>query len=224
MRAADTTIEEYVRRLDRALSGPGRVKADVLAEARDSLVDAAEAYRDDGLADDEAQRQAVREFGPVDELAPAYQRELAAGAARRLALRVALAYLAVTGCSVLMWWDAPWTGTRPPMDYLRLSAWVDGISYGGIVAALAAYVWLTHTARRGRPVSASVARAVAVGTAVLLAVTWLGGALVFVWSVRLWDAALTWPPMIVGAVALAVAFGWLGRSAAACLASARAPA
>jgi small-conductance mechanosensitive channel len=224
MRAADTTIEQYVRRLDRALSGPGRVKADVLAEARDSLIDAAEAYREGGLAHGEAERQAVREFGPVDELAPAYQREMAAGAARRLALRVALAYLVVASGSVLMWWDAPWTGTEPPTDYLRLSAWVDGVGYGGIIAALAAYAWLTHTARRGRPVSASVARAVAVGTAVLLAVTWLGGAVVFVWSVRLWDAALTWPPMLVGAALLALAFGWLGRSAAACLASARAPA
>ncbi|MFK3984553.1 permease prefix domain 1-containing protein [Micromonospora sp. NPDC050397] len=42
---------------------------------------------------------------------------------------------------------------------------------------------------------------------------------VYVWSVMLWDAALTWPPMLIGGVALVAVHGWLGRWAWACLAT-----
>jgi hypothetical protein len=41
----------------RRLRGPRRVKADMLAEVRDGLIDATEAYRDSGLDEDGAQRQ-----------------------------------------------------------------------------------------------------------------------------------------------------------------------
>ncbi|MFG2065088.1 hypothetical protein ACGFIK_27195 [Micromonospora sp. NPDC048871] len=41
------------------------------------------------------------------------------------------------------------------------------------------------------------------------------------WSIVLWDAALTWPPMIVGMVVAAAAHLWLGRAAHTWLLAAR---
>jgi hypothetical protein len=82
-------IEAYVEELSGALRGPRRHKADLLTEARDSLVDAAEAYQDRGLDREPAERRAVTEFGAVPEIAPAYQAELAIGQGRRTALLVA---------------------------------------------------------------------------------------------------------------------------------------
>ncbi|MFI0422741.1 permease prefix domain 1-containing protein [Spongiactinospora sp. 9N601] len=97
--ARGTVIEEYVTSLGRALTGPHRRKRDLVTEARDSLFDAADALERAGLARAEAERAAVEEFGPVGEIAPDYQRELAAGAGRRLGL---VLFLTVP-LSALMW-------------------------------------------------------------------------------------------------------------------------
>jgi hypothetical protein len=66
-------IDDYVTALDRRLRGPDHVKDDLLAEARDSLDDAAAAHRGRGLDDEAAQRRAVAEFGPVAAVARDYQ-------------------------------------------------------------------------------------------------------------------------------------------------------
>src|SRR5207244_7286136 len=84
-------VDRYVAGLGAALRGPRRVKADLLVEARDSLVDAAEAYRAEGATQAEADRQAVAEFGTLAEIVPAYQAELAVAQGRRTALLIALA-------------------------------------------------------------------------------------------------------------------------------------
>jgi hypothetical protein len=83
-------IDAYVADLDRALRGPARVKADLVREAADGLRDAAAAYRDEGLNEDEAQRRAVGDFGEVRDVAPDYQSELAAAQGRRTALLICL--------------------------------------------------------------------------------------------------------------------------------------
>jgi hypothetical protein len=83
-------IDDYVCRLGRSLRGTGRAKADLLAEARDGLVDATESYERQGLGREDAERRAVAEFGPVPEVAAAYQVELGIGQARRTALAVLL--------------------------------------------------------------------------------------------------------------------------------------
>ena len=54
-------VEPYLAELSRALAGPRRRKADLMAEARDSLVDATEAYEADGLRRGEAAERAVAE-------------------------------------------------------------------------------------------------------------------------------------------------------------------
>jgi plastocyanin len=63
-----TVIEAYIAELDRALRGPRRAKADLLAEGRDSLVDAADSPEDGGLDRQAAEQRAVEEFGEVREV------------------------------------------------------------------------------------------------------------------------------------------------------------
>lgn len=81
-------IEAYVAELERTLRGPRATKADLLAEARDGLVDAADAYEDAGLDRRAAERRAVAEFGAVREIAPDYQTELGLAQGRRTALLI----------------------------------------------------------------------------------------------------------------------------------------
>ncbi|MEN3538915.1 permease prefix domain 1-containing protein [Microbispora sp. ZYX-F-249] len=92
-------IDEYVASMRHALRGPGGAKRDLLAEARDSLLDAAEAYEGEGLPRAEAERLAVADFGTVPEVAPGFQGELAVSQGRRTA---ALLFLSVP-LSAFMW-------------------------------------------------------------------------------------------------------------------------
>ncbi|MEQ0563773.1 permease prefix domain 1-containing protein [Amycolatopsis sp. NEAU-NG30] len=69
-------IDGYLAELDRRLHGCGRFKADLLAEARDGLHDAADAYRAGGWSTEEAERRAVADFGPAAVVARDYQAEL----------------------------------------------------------------------------------------------------------------------------------------------------
>ncbi|MFJ8914956.1 permease prefix domain 1-containing protein [Amycolatopsis sp. NPDC102389] len=71
-----SAIEAYLGDLDRRLSGSARAKTDLLTEARDGLIDAAEAYREGGAAEAEAERRAVADFGPAAVIARDYQAEL----------------------------------------------------------------------------------------------------------------------------------------------------
>ncbi|MEV7552700.1 permease prefix domain 1-containing protein [Amycolatopsis sp. NPDC089917] len=72
-----SAIEAYIGDLDRRLSGSAGAKTDLLTEARDGLVDAAEAYREGGAEEAEAERRAVADFGPAAVIAREYQAELA---------------------------------------------------------------------------------------------------------------------------------------------------
>ncbi|WP_053716276.1 permease prefix domain 1-containing protein [Saccharothrix sp. NRRL B-16348] len=113
-------IDDYVTALDRRLRGPDPVKDDLLAEARDSLHDAAAAHLDRGLGEEDAQRRAVAEFGPVTAIAREYQGllGLAYGARtlRSVMLVIPLAYV--------MWelnrrfWIGAWDDfSAPPPDW-----------------------------------------------------------------------------------------------------------
>ncbi|WP_340684465.1 permease prefix domain 1-containing protein [Amycolatopsis coloradensis] len=72
-----SAIDGYIGDLGRRLHGSPRAKTDLLIEARDGLVDAAEAYREGGVDEAEAERRAVADFGPVAVIARDYQAELA---------------------------------------------------------------------------------------------------------------------------------------------------
>jgi hypothetical protein len=87
-------IDTYITELGRALHGPRRAKDDLLTEARDGLVDAAEAYEHGGADRAAAERQAVREFGAVQDIAPGYQTELGLVQGRRTALLILFVFAA----------------------------------------------------------------------------------------------------------------------------------
>jgi hypothetical protein len=127
-------IDDYVTALDRRLRGPEHVKDDLLAEARDSLHDAAAAHLDAGLAEDAAHRRAVAEFGPVTEIAREYQGLLGLAHGTRTLRAVMLVIPLVH----IMWelnrrfWIGAWNDfDAPPPDWYLLvarlndtSAWV----------------------------------------------------------------------------------------------------
>ncbi|MFI5906925.1 permease prefix domain 1-containing protein [Dactylosporangium sp. NPDC051541] len=132
-------IDVYVNALGGALRGPRRAKADLLAEARDGLVDAAEHHESDGLDRAEAERAAVAEFGPVAALAPEFQRELALAQGRRTALLVGAGVATQSIVSEVAWRSAA-TGWHwePSRAYLWLAGAVDYASYAAVLAAVLA--------------------------------------------------------------------------------------
>jgi hypothetical protein len=99
----DAAIEEYVDALTAALRGPARVKTRMVGEMRDSLIDAAAAQAAEGMPADHAAEQAVRDFGTLDDLVPACQRELAIAQARRTARTVAVTAPILVACCYLTW-------------------------------------------------------------------------------------------------------------------------
>ncbi|MEU0151598.1 permease prefix domain 1-containing protein [Micromonospora fulviviridis] len=207
-------VDERLRELAGQLHGPARLKADLLTEARHALEDAVEAYREGGLPVAEAERRAVAEFGTPAQLAPGYQAELAAGALRGLALRALAVAVVLMAGGDLTWRGSSWSdGPRPPEGYLLLSTSLHGI--WGLVAGLALAGLLLGglAARHGSPRLGRLARAVGFGLTGGLALGALAGSALFGWSVQLWDAALTWPPMIIGAVL--VGAGWFALARAA---------
>ncbi|MCI4064211.1 permease prefix domain 1-containing protein [Micromonospora sp. R77] len=208
----DVRVQDRLRELSGRLSGPARLKADLLTEARHALLDAAEAYRKGGLSPAEAERRAVAEFGTAAQLAPAYQAELAAGASRGLAWRALVVALVLTVGGDLTWRGSSWSdGPRPPGGYLLLSAALNWIWLVVAALALAGLALAGWSARRGDV--PTVVRAWGLGLTGVLVLGAGAGVGVFAWSVALWDEALTWPPMIIGAALVGTADVALGRAA-----------
>ncbi|RZU73213.1 hypothetical protein EV384_1613 [Micromonospora kangleipakensis] len=206
-------VEEHLRELAGRLHGPGRLKSDLITEARHALLDAAEAYREDGLPAAEAERRAVAEFGSPTQLVPGYQAELTAGALRRLAVRALAVAVALMAGGDLTWRGAHWDGGPPPVGYHVLSASLNGI--WGLVAGLALAGLLLGflAARYGSTRLPRLGRAVGFGLTGALGLGALAGSALLAWSIGLWQAALTWPPMILGAVLTGVAWFALARAA-----------
>ncbi|MER5700710.1 permease prefix domain 1-containing protein [Micromonospora sp. NPDC002296] len=207
-------VEDRLRELDDRLHGPPRLKADLLTEARHALQDAVEAYQDGGLPAAEAERRAVAEFGDASRLAPAYQAELAAGSLRGLALRV----LAVAGVLVvagdLTWKGSSWSGgSVPPAGYRLLSASLNGLWIVTALLAVAGLLLVAASARSAHPALPRLARLTGFGLTTALAFGVLSGGAIYGWSIGLWEAALTWPPMIVGGLVAGAGFLWIGRAA-----------
>ncbi|MFY1586822.1 permease prefix domain 1-containing protein [Micromonospora sp. WMMD734] len=222
MRACDGTgIDERLRDLGSRLRGPARLRTELLHEVRDALDDATEAYRERGLPAREAERRAVADFGTPAELAPAYQAELAAGALRGLSRRALLIAVVLTLGGDLTWRGSSWSGgPAPPPAYQVLAASMNGIWLVVAGLALAALVGGRWAARRGRA-NPPVERLLGLGLAGTLVVGAVAGVALFAWSVGLWDAALTWPPMIIGSVLAGSAYFTLFRATRLWLVAAR---
>jgi hypothetical protein len=213
-------VDRYVAGLGAALRGPRRVKADLLAEARDSLVDAAEAYRAGGASEREAARRAVAEFGGLSEIVPAYQAELAVAQGRRTALLIALALPLLRLLTPLIWWRSRWSGAPVGSGYLRLAQSFDDLTLlGCLLAALAllGYGWGSRYIRDG----AALTRVLGRGALAFLAVHGLAGGAVYLWRLAQWPGALGWPPLWAGIALMWLAFGYAALCAWRCLATSR---
>ncbi|MEV1146829.1 permease prefix domain 1-containing protein [Micromonospora sp. NPDC049799] len=207
----DVLVEERLRALAERLHGPRRLKADLLTEARHGLLDAVEAYREGGLSTAEAHRRAVAEFGTPGELARAYQTELAAGALRGLSLRVLAVAVTLTVAGDLTWRGSSWSeGPRPPAGYQLLSS---SINWIWLAAAVLAAVGMLLAGRRATPGGQVLDTVVGAGLTGVLAVGVVTGAALLGWSFGMWDAALTWPPLLIGTVLIGAGHLWLGRAA-----------
>ncbi|MEU2612695.1 permease prefix domain 1-containing protein [Micromonospora sp. NPDC007271] len=210
----DVLVEQRLGELAGGLRGPTRLKADLLTEARHALLDAVEAYREVGLSPAEAERRAVAEFGSPGQLLPGYQAELAAGALRGLALRALAVAVVLTAGGDLTWRGSSWSdGPRPPEAYLLLSASMNAIWALIAGLALAGLLLGFLAARYGSSRLARLARLAGFGLSGGLAGGLLAGIALFGWSVSLWEAALTWPPMIIGAVLAGAGWFALARAA-----------
>lgn len=168
-------IDDYVAELGRAIVGPAGLKRDMVVEARDGLVDAAEALQAEGVPREEAERLAVAGFGAVEEVAPDYQEELTAAAGRRLGLLL----MVVGPLTWLMWWSVwrmfPGDVTaweQRPEWYGLLSRAVDALQLftgavgGAMLLALGRGGWIARKSRL-------VTRAAAIYVRVLLPLTLL---------------------------------------------------
>lgn len=148
---APTPIDTYLGALAARLRGPRLAKRDLLAEARDSLHDAADSYAEAGAERLQAQRKAIAEFGPLTEIAEEYQAELAASYGA-LTLRWILFLMPATN---LLWMlvqhltVGDWSGFGPPPPewYLVIARTVDYAPWviaGGALLLLVGRRWLSR--------------------------------------------------------------------------------
>ncbi|WP_327085209.1 permease prefix domain 1-containing protein [Nonomuraea sp. NBC_01738] len=143
-------IDDYVAELRTALSGPGGPRRDMVVEARDSLVDTADAFEDEGMSRAEAEALAVREFGAVAEIAPGYQRELMACAGRRLGALLFVSVPATALAWSLLWKVFP----ADPSWWYGAPAWTTvasrALDYAQLAIALCSGVALLALGRGAR--------------------------------------------------------------------------
>jgi hypothetical protein len=99
--ASAQPIESYLSQVTTALPGPARARADIVAELRGGLLDAADAHRRAGLGATVAAQAAVAEFGCPAQVTAAFRPGIAARQARHVA-----ASLLVTGPLIGLAWAA----------------------------------------------------------------------------------------------------------------------
>jgi hypothetical protein len=115
-------VARHVAELEQALHGPGRARRSMIREVRDGLHDAVAAYRACGLDHERAAALAVRDFGPIREVAPQFQEELAARQGRWTALLMMVVFPG-TVLAWGLWWGSStvWEPTPPPQFTIVLA-------------------------------------------------------------------------------------------------------
>lgn len=151
-------IDAHVAALGRVLRGPRRTRRCMLAEVRDGLRDAEDAYRAAGLDPEAAVARAVRDFGPVDQVAPAFQDELTARQGRWAAVLFAIVFP-----SMLVAWDLLWASgvvrderVAPPPVVGDLAALQDVVTTLVGVTALALFAGTFHRGLAPRPLARAI--------------------------------------------------------------------
>ncbi|WP_447039236.1 permease prefix domain 1-containing protein [Streptomyces sp. DSM 118878] len=187
-------IEEYVRELTAALHGPPNAKSRLVEEMRGGLLDTAAAHAAAGAPEDDAARLAVRDFGTVEDLAPACQHELTIAQARHTARTVAL-----TAPFLLTCWHLSRAGDPQALAWQTLAAHLALIATLAALLAAAALAATGPLARR-LPTPHGLPRAVAwTGT------TASGAMAVATLSLAIAAALATNWPLLAAAGALAAA-------------------
>ncbi|MEV8634500.1 permease prefix domain 1-containing protein [Streptosporangium sp. NPDC051023] len=199
-------IDDYVTGLSRTLKGPRRPKLDLVTEARDSLLDAAEALEHDGLGRAEAELAAVEEFGSLEEIAPGYQEALSISAGRRLAAVVFVSVPLTTLAWSVVWRFYP----EAPAAYAQWPGWYRPVSCGldvlqlfvGLLGGAALFALGRGLRRIRRP--RLVTRALAVLVWTMLPIT-IGLGLMLMYGYH-HPAGLSAYPLSLGAEALSFVF------------------
>ncbi|MBX6385857.1 MAG: hypothetical protein IRZ07_23275 [Microbispora sp.] len=149
-------IDEYVASMSHALRGPGGAKRDLLTEARDSLLDAAEAYEMEGLPRAEAERLAVADFGTVPEVAPGFQEELTVTQGRRTAALLFLSVPLIAFMWAVIWRvfpESPHAAEIRPVWFGPLARALDLFQLGvGVIGGVALLAFGRGVRRVRRPV------------------------------------------------------------------------
>ena len=217
---ASHLIDEYVAGLSRRLTGPRLAKADLLAEARDGLTDAAEAYEEAGLPVSEAAARAVSDFGSYRQVVPGYQTELAVAQGRFTAVLLMVAMPVGMGLSQLMLSRSA-SGPAPDSGYLLVAHAYQVLQLTALIMAALTLLGYGRGSRYlpAEQVPAAVLLTRLMGIGVLFFVTaQVGtGIIVYAWSLRTWPDAAYWPPMLAGAALLPLCLLGVGRSALNCL-------
>lgn len=181
-------IDAYLTDLGAALRGPRRAKSDLLAEARDHLVDAAQQYERDGLERPAAERAATADFGELAEIVPAYQAELGLTQGRR----TALALLCMSAAQPFVWGHAfQWVSGNSADQLKDADELVENLGGMTILLALLAVLAYRFGMRHPkiRTKLAQVTGIGALGACALLAsasvvlTAWTGGSLTLLWTV-----------------------------------------
>jgi hypothetical protein len=143
-----TAIESYLAEVAARLPGPARTYAEIVAELRCGLLDAADAHRSAGQPADRADLAAITEFGDPGQVADGFRAEIAARQARRVSIAllttgplVGVAWIAAALASHLAR-PSPWPALSP-----ALSA---GIDLAAVVIAAEVWAVLLGIAATGR--------------------------------------------------------------------------
>ncbi|TYK47235.1 permease prefix domain 1-containing protein [Actinomadura decatromicini] len=140
-------IEAHIEALGAALRGPDRVKARLVGELREGLIEAAADLSPEQRPDRQSARRAVRQFGTVAEIAPSFQRELTIAQARLTARTVMFAVPFLLALWYLVEVSGGSTGRRLPHLVQLLAAHLGGTA---AAAALTAAAFLAATGALAR--------------------------------------------------------------------------
>ncbi|MFC4530584.1 permease prefix domain 1-containing protein [Sphaerisporangium dianthi] len=222
--ASASVIDDYVTTLDRTLRGPARVRRDLVTEARDSLADATEAHLAEGVGRDEAERMAVAEFGPVGEIAPGYQEELAAQQGRRTAavlfLTVPLMTLIWSGIWIVYPEPAATLIAGKPAWFTPLARFLDFFQFGmGVLGAFALFAFGRGRGRLKRP--GVLTRALGILVWIQVPVVFFIGLALAAGAGRSFSGFTDYTPGTVASVLSYLMCGTLLWSAARCLIASR---
>ena len=134
-------VESYLAEIAAHLPGPARSHAEIVAELRSGLLDAADAHRFAGLPPAQADQAAISEFGAPGQVADGFRAEIAARQARRLS-----AGLVAAGPLVGLLWIAAALASHLGLHLAPPWHWPDlppllGAGIRLVVVAIAAAAW-----------------------------------------------------------------------------------